>query len=128
VNAVFEQAMELVPRLLAAILVSIIGAVLVTFSANFARTLARNAGMPNARLVSRLIKYSGNVLVVVIALDQVGFGRSVINSMFVIFFAALTFGLALAFGLGCKDLARDAMVRFLRNLREREERGTDLEG
>lgn len=40
------------------------------------------------------------------------------------------FAAALAFGLGCKDIARDAMLRFLRNLREkgRAEKGPDLEG
>lgn len=128
VNAVFDQAVEIVPKLLAAVVVSLIGSILVAFFANFARTLAGNAALPNARLLSRLIKYGGNILVILIALDQVGLGRSVINSMFVLFFGALMLGLALAFGLGCKDLAREAFVRFQRTLREREDRGTDLEG
>lgn len=128
VNAVFDQAMLTVPMLLAAIFVSAIGSIIVAFFANFAMTLAGNAALPNARLLSRLIKYGGNVLVIVIALDQVGLGRSVINSMFILFFGALMLGLALAFGLGCKDMAREALTRYLRNLREREEKGTDLEG
>jgi hypothetical protein len=47
-----------------------------------------------------------------------------------ILFAALVFGLALAFGLGCKDIARDAAMRFLQNLREkrRTDERADLEG
>ena len=90
--------------------------------------MAGNAALPNARLLVRLIKYVGNLIVVVIALDQVGFGRSIVNSMFLLLFAALSFGTALAFGLGCKDMARDALLKFMRNLREREHRGTDLEG
>lgn len=128
VNAVFDQAVEIVPKLLAALLVSLIGSIIVSFFAKFALTLAGNAALPNARLLSRLIKYGGNILVILIALDQVGLGRSVINSMFVIFFGALMLALALAFGLGCKDIARDAFARFQRTLRERNERGTDLEG
>ena len=128
VNAVFDQAVEIVPKLLAAVLVSLIGSIIVSFFAKFAGTIAGNAALPNARLLSRLIKYGGNILVILIALDQVGLGRSVINSMFVIFFGALMLALALAFGLGCKDIARDSFVRFQRTLRERNERGSDLEG
>ncbi len=128
VNAVFDQAMSWVPSFLAALFIAIIGSILVSFFANFAGTLAGNAALPNARLLVRLIKYGGNLIVVVIALDQVGFGRSIVNSMFLLLFAALSFGTALAFGLGCKDIARDAFLKFMRNLREREHRGTDLEG
>ena len=50
--------------------------------------------------------------------------------MLLMLFGALVFGLALAFGLGCKDIARSSMERWLRELRERERmtKGTDLEG
>jgi hypothetical protein len=65
-----------------------------------------------------------------LALDQLNLSRSLITTLFQILFAAAAFAAALAFGLGCKDLARDAMQRLLRNLREKEraEKGSDLEG
>jgi hypothetical protein len=70
------------------------------------------------------------VLVLSLALEQLNLSRSLLTSLFQILFAAAAFGTALAFGLGCKDIARDAMLRFLRNLREKEraEKGSDLEG
>jgi hypothetical protein len=39
-------------------------------------------------------------------------------------------GTGLAFGLGCKDMAKNAFENFLKNLREKQRvgQGTDLEG
>jgi hypothetical protein len=61
---------------------------------------------------------------------QVDLGRTLINSMVQILFAAVAFGLALAFGLGCKEIARDAATRWPQNLREkrRSDGRSDLEG
>lgn len=127
-NAVYDRTLAWLPSFLAALFIVAIGAILVSFFANFAGTLAGNAALPNPRLLTRLIKYGGNLFVVVIALDEVGFGKSIVSSMFLLFFAALMFGTALAFGLGCKDIAKDALVKFLKTLRDQDQRGTDLEG
>jgi hypothetical protein len=50
--------------------------------------------------------------------------------MLQLLFGAVVFGLALAFGLGCKDMARDAATRIVQNLREkrRADGRADLEG
>lgn len=119
-----------VPHLLAAFFIVLVGLVVVSFIGNFVMTVARNAAYPHARLVSRAVKVAGIVLVLSLALDQLNLSRSLITTLFQVLFAAAAFGAALAFGLGCKDLARDAMQRFLRNLREKERagKGPDLEG
>jgi hypothetical protein len=129
-EALTERAIALFPSILAAAFIAILGAVLVSFLANFVMTIARNAGVTNARIISRSIKLVGDLIVVTIALEQVGLGRTVLSSMFQLLFAALVFGIALAFGLGGKDLARDAMQRFIRALQERGRgpKGTDMEG
>ena len=118
------------PNLVAAILVVVVGSLVASFLSNFVLTIALNASMPNARLLSKSIKYLGIAIVVMIALGQIGLGKSIIDFMFEILFGAVCLGAALAFGLGCKDMARDSMQRFLRNLKEkgRGSQGTDLEG
>lgn len=125
-----SHLVELVPRALAAGFIIVIGAIIMAFFANFALTIARNAAWPNAKLLSKSIQYAGNALVVAIALEQMGLGLTIISSMFLLVFGAVVFGAALAFGLGCKDMAKDAMSRMIRNLREREResKGSDLEG
>jgi hypothetical protein len=119
-----------VPHLLAAFFIVLVGLVVVSFIGNFVMTVARNAAYPHARLVSRAVKIAGIVLVLSLALDQLNLSRSLITTLFQILFAAAALAAALAFGLGCKDIARDAMLRLLRNLREKEraEKGPDLEG
>lgn len=130
VNSLFDRFLGILPSILAAVFIVVIGMIVISFVSNFVLTIARNASTPNARLLGRTIKYVGNILVVYIALDQVGLGKTILSSMFQLVFAAVVFGFALAFALGCKDLARETMQRFLANLREKERisKGTDLEG
>jgi hypothetical protein len=125
-----DRLSAIVPGLLAAVFIGIIGLVVIAFIGNFVMTVARTAGFPHAGLLARVVKIAGYILVLGLALEQVDLNRTMISSMVQILFAAVVFGLALAFGLGCKDLARDAATRFLQNLREkrRTDGRADLEG
>jgi hypothetical protein len=130
VNAFSGEVAASIPRILAAFFIVLIGLVVVSFIGNFVLTVALNAARPHANLLARGVKIAGIVLVLSLALEQLNLSRSLLTSLFQILFAAAAFGAALAFGLGCKDIARDAMQRFLRNLREKERagKGPDLEG
>ncbi len=130
VEALSDRIVELFPSVLAAVIVLAIGAMLVTFASNFARTIARNAAWPHAELIARVMKYAGNTILVLVALEQAGLASSMLSRLLQILFAAIVVALALAFGLGCKDLARGAAERFIENLRERDRgsKGSDLEG
>ena len=130
VSSLTERFKALLPGIIAAIFVITVGFIVVAFIANSAHTIARNAAVPNAGLIARSIRYIGNFIVVLMALDQMDFGSSLLSTMALLLFAAVVLGFALAFGLGCKDLAGKAFAKFLRDLRERdrESKGTDLEG
>jgi len=130
VTAFSDRLASTVPGLLAGLFIGIIGLVLVSFIGNFVMTVARNAGFTYAALLARVVKIAGYVLVVGLALEQVDVSRTIVSVLLQLLFAAVVFGLALAFGLGCKDIARDAAARFLQNLRERRRTDgrPDLEG
>ncbi len=130
VTSFSQRLADIVPGILAGAFIGVIGLVVVAFIGNFVMTVARNAGFPHAALLSRVVKIAGYIIVAGLALTQVDLGRTLINSMVQILFAAVAFGLALAFGLGCKDIARDAATRWLQNLREkrRSDGRSDLEG
>jgi hypothetical protein len=121
---------QALPNIAAGLLVAVVGYLIVSFVANFVLTIALNASVHSARLLSRAIKWLGVIVVVTMALEQIGLGRSIVEFIFQILLAAFAFGAALAFGLGCKDMARDALQKIIRNLREQERgsRGSDLEG
>jgi hypothetical protein len=121
---------EVIPGIIVATLIGILGIVIVAFLGNFTSTLARNAGFPHANLVGRVIKWVGTILVCLIAFEQVSIGKTLLSPLVQILVGAVAFGTALAFGLGCKDLARDFALRLLAALRERNRAATksDLEG
>jgi hypothetical protein len=130
VTSFMDRLTSVVPGLLAGAFIGIIGLVIVSFIGNFVMTLARNAGFPYAALLARVVKVCGYILVTGLALAQVDQDRMLVNSMLQIMFAAVVFGLALAFGIGCKDMARDAAIHWLQNLKEksRADSRADLEG
>lgn len=130
VESFYNELASVIPNLLGGILILAIGIPVVVFLANFFRTVIRNTGMPYANLIARGVKWTGWFFVLLIAGEQVQFGRSIVGPTFHIILATIGLALALAFGLGCKDLARQAMEKFLRTMKEnyRDRGGSDLEG
>jgi len=118
------------PALLSAVLVLAVGLILIAFLAGFVRTVVRNAGSPYANLWSRITRWVGVVLVLAIAFEQAEIRGSILAGVIQIVIAAFAFGLALAFGLGCKDMARNAMEKWIANVKERHRDSSkpDMEG
>ena len=130
VSPLAMQIEMIIPKAFASALIVILGSVGMSFFSNFILTIARNAAFPHALLLSRAIKLSGITIVIAIALDQIGLGSTILGPMLLMLFGAIVFGTALAFGLGCKDIAKGAMENFLKNLRERarDDKSGDMEG
>lgn len=114
-----QRAVAAIPAFLSAGLVLLIGAMAVAFLSGLARTLIRNAGSPYANLWSRIIRWAGSIVMVAIAVEQAEIRGSVFVGLLYIVLTAIAFGMALAFGLGCKDMARQAMERLIADLKER---------
>ncbi|MBU4199179.1 MAG: hypothetical protein KKG09_00845 [Verrucomicrobia bacterium] len=119
-----------IPGFVSAMLILVVGVITVSFIGNFVMTIARNASFPHAQLLSQVTKFLGFILVFSLTLEQIDIGTTMIASLFQIVLGAVAFGVALAFGLGCKDMARDAMERFLHELKEKSRIGgdSDMEG
>lgn len=130
VKSITARIVDLLPGLVAAAAIIVVGLVIVGFLGNFAATIARNAGSAHAAPIGRGIRYLGYLFVGAMAMEQVELGTGILGTVLMISFAALALALALAFGLGCKDLAREAALKALRSLREdeRSRGGSDMEG
>ncbi len=129
VNKFSDNIVAALPGAIAAILVIIVGIILMSFLANLVETVARNAAWPTARLAGRVVWYVGATIVLLLAFDQLGLGKSIVGSFFIIAFAAIALASALAFGLGGQALAKEALENLLKNLRNRDKsvRGGDFE-
>lgn len=125
-----HRVIAALPGVLSGILVLAVGLILVAFLAGFVRTLTRNAGSLYANLWSRTTRWLGIMLVLAVALEQTEIRGSILAGVIQIVIAAFAFGMALAFGLGCKDMARNAMERLISDLRDRHKARprSDMEG
>jgi hypothetical protein len=130
VNKISDSLVESLPAIFAALLVTFVGLVIIAFLGNVIETIARNAAVSDARAVARVFRYIGYAISILLASDQLVFGKSLLSSLLLIAFAAPALAFAIAFGFGSVDLARDAMQDLLKNLgkRRRGDRDSDLEG
>jgi small-conductance mechanosensitive channel len=103
----------LLPAIFVAILILFLGLVIANFSSRAALLAAVNAGYPSPKLLSWAIRFVIWALAVSMALEEVGVARQTVIAAFSIVFGAFMLGMALAFGLGGKDLAREFLERNL---------------
>jgi len=125
VTSITDKLFDYLPSVAAAIFVAVIGWMVVSFLCNVIETIARNTALTNVRAVVATFRYIGFAVILLLASDQLGFGKSLLSQLLVIAFAALCLGLAIAFGFGSVDLARGAVQGFLKNLDKK--RGADKE-
>jgi hypothetical protein len=120
-RSVLSEAVAFLPRLLGAVLLAVVGVGVGALVRRSVLLGAVNAGMPWARAGAR----AAYVLVVAsfaaAALEHLGVGRSILVAAFTIVGGAIALTLALAFGLGARDLARGWLEKKLRA--EEEESG-----
>jgi len=109
------------PNLAIAIVVWMVGWLLANFMAQTVLIAAVNAQVALAPLIAGGVRWVVLVFAGAAALTQLGIAREMVLLTFGIAFAATALALALAFGLGGKDLAREILESRLR----RPERGLD---
>jgi hypothetical protein len=110
-----SSVFEYLPHLLAAaLMILIVGAVAARFLARSALIGAVNMQLQSARLVSLAVKWLVLLVVVAMALDHLGIGRTVLLLAFAILFGGIVFPGALAVGLGARDVVSRTIERQLR--------------
>jgi hypothetical protein len=105
---------DYIPNIIAAGLVLLLGVVVSRVISRSALLAAVNAQWPGARLIAGGVRVLVMTLAVVIALEQLHIGGLPLLVAFAIVFAGIVFALAIAFGLGARDMARqwlEAKVR-----------------
>ena len=93
------------PRIIVAILVMIFGTLLARFINRLVFAWLHSIKFENALVVSTTVEYGIQILALFVALEQLGIGVQLINSLFIIVFGAVFLALALAFGLGGREWA-----------------------
>lgn len=106
------------PDVLAALLILVVGSVLARFLARSVLIGTVNLQVPAARLLAVGVKWLVLVLAWAMALDHLGIGRNILPLAFAIVFGGIVLALALALGLGSKDVVRALLERQVRESAE----------
>ena len=114
-----SRLFQVLPQLFVALIILFVGLLIANFVSRATLLAAVNADSPSPRLISAMVRFVIITLAGTMALERVGLGRGVILVAFSAFFGAIMLGLALAFGLGGRDLARRVLER--RFLEKKEE-------
>lgn len=111
INNLISEFFTYLPSIMAAALILIAGFVLGNFIERAVLVAAGNAGMARPDLISKGVKLFIVVMTVSMALDQLDIARGIIIAAFSISFGGIVFAVALAFGLGAKDMAREFLEK-----------------
>jgi hypothetical protein len=105
---------EYLPHLLAALLILLVGRGLARFLARSILIGAVNMQIQSARLLSLTVKWLVLITAAAMALDHVGIGGRILELAFGITFGGIVLAIALAVGLGARDVVSRALERQLR--------------
>jgi hypothetical protein len=106
------KLVQLVPRLIIALLIVVFGAYFAQFVGNSAATYLRMSGAQDADLLGRLAQYAILAVVVLVALEEADVGGAIVRHSFLIMLAGIVLALALAFGLGGQHWAAELLERW----------------
>ena len=115
------QFFNYLPHFFAAMIILVIGYLIAIFLGRATLIAAVNAQMESARLLSRLVRWFLIILSLTMALYQLGIAEKVIVAAFSVIFGGVVLALAIAFGWGGRELAKD----FLERLYKREGKGSE---
>ncbi len=109
-----ERVFDYLPNIFVAGIIVMLGYMLGNFFGRAALIASVNAGMQLSRFVGRCVRILIFTLAVLIALEHLGIGKETVLLTFTILFSGVVLALAIAFGLGGRDLAREFLEKKLR--------------
>jgi len=102
------------PHVFAATVLLLFGLLLANFFGEAALIAAVNAQIQEARLIANLIRWGIVIFTVAMVLTQLGIATEIVVAAFSITFGGIVLALAIALGLGGRNIAKDALERRLR--------------
>jgi hypothetical protein len=113
---------DYMPDLLAALVIVIVGNILARFLARSVLISAVNMQIQAARLLSIGVKWLVLVLAGAMALEHLRIGRQILLLAFGILFGGIVLALALAVGLGSKEMVTRSLERQIRETGEESDK------
>ena len=125
-SSLVNAFLTFLPHLFAAALLLVAGWLLSNFLAEAALIGLVNAQIQEARLAASLIRWGILIFALAMVLTQLGIGKEIVVAAFSITFGGIVLALAIAVGLGGKDVAREALERRLQQKHAAKEEPEDI--
>ncbi|MGE5176749.1 MAG: hypothetical protein ACM3JJ_10285 [Hyphomicrobiales bacterium] len=120
--SIAARLQDVVPRVVTSALVLILGIPLALAASRVLNAVLAPSGVKPSRLRSQGVVALLIGFTILIAIEQLGIAAQLVVAIGITVVASAGLGAALAFGLGCRDLARDVVVEYLRGSSEDEGR------
>lgn len=118
VPSIASRLEDVIPRVLTSALVLVLGIPLALAAGRVLNAILLPTGVRPGRFRSQAVVAVLVGFTVLLALEQLGLAAQLVLAVGITAVAAAGLALALAFGLGCRDLARDMILEYLRGSRE----------
>lgn len=123
IERILERFILYLPNVFVAAVILFLGYFLSNFLGRAALIASVNAGIKLSGLIGRFVKLTIFLLAVTMALEQLGIGRETIVIAFAIIFGGIVLALAIAFGLGGRDIAKEYLEKRIKG----EEKKDDIQ-
>lgn len=110
-----------VPNVIVAVIILVAGYLLGNFLGRAALIAAVNAGMLMSGLVGKFVKFTVFVMAATMALEMLGIGEDTVLIAFAIIFGGVVLALAIAFGFGGRDMAKDYIEKMFKEKKEEDD-------
>jgi hypothetical protein len=114
VRKLLEDLLLYLPNVFTGVLVLLFGYLLSNFIGRAILISSVNAGIRAAGLIGRFVKYVIFALAVTMAIEQLGIGSNTATLAFAIVLGGIVLALALAFGLGGRDMAKEYLENLMK--------------
>lgn len=114
-----DRVVLYVPNVIAAIFILVLGMFFAALLGAVVRTTASNAGITYAKNLGQITQVAIVVFAVLITLGQLGVRTLILDQAILVLLASLGLGLALAFGLGSKEIAGKIMSELVDKWKKR---------
>jgi len=121
VEQILEKFVLYLPNVFVALIILVVGYLLSNFLGRAALIAAVNAGIKISGLIGKLVKLTVFLLALTMALEQLGIGRTTIVIAFAIILGGVVLALAIAFGLGGKDTAKEYLEKKIKGEEEKKD-------
>jgi hypothetical protein len=114
-QSVLAALLGVVPRVLSFMLILFLGALLAMFFSVLAQLALAGSGIQRPGLWGKVIAWGTFGVTIVFSLEPLGLAGRLVTDILLLALGVVGAATAVAFGLGCKDLARDVVIELLKN-------------